>query len=189
MAKKQAKQVKEVVVAEDFQKIIDRGLDVDTSIKNLTYEDSGIKHKLQDVAVENISDGEKSVVLIGTRAKASVVVVEKSTLNNDAPSFAEAQTAIRIGTLRDIVTRVLTLSIAQEKIALAKDILMQNGIDVEIEEALTISKPELKKSMENISSFSEVKKNAVLALNNSMKIETSYRVTFDKIDKDSSEGK
>jgi len=170
-----AKQVRIITASSDVAPLIDRGLDVDIQIKNLTTEDKGIKARLGEVTKASIQEGETGVRLCGEKAAAVVSAVEKYELDASSEQFPKVQKAVENGLLAGIVEKIQQLAVPPADIEKAADILKKAGINVLVAEGFSINAEEFRKM-----SASEVLSIEQESLRNCVTKSTSYRVKYEK---------
>jgi len=173
-----AKEVRSIIASDDVAGLIDRGADVDTQLKNLTYEDKGIKSKLGAVAGDNIQEGETSVRLRGSVSAAVVSAVEKLELNANAENFGKVRMAQEQGLLTGILEKEQTIVVPPAEIDRAVALLKSGGINVLVAESYTIDSESLKKSRAASVSFEHEK--AARVLETCLTRTVSYRVKYEK---------
>lgn len=136
---KVAKVIRKIVASVDIAPLIDRGASVDTELKNLTYEDKGIKARLTEVAGSELQTGETGIRLAGNESAAVISTVEKYELDASNEKFAEVQKAVEEGKLSGIMEKTQQLAVPPADIDKAADILKKAGINAMIAQAFTVS--------------------------------------------------
>lgn len=174
-----AKQVRMMMASSDVAPLIDRGIDVDIEIKNLTVEDKGIKARIGEAAGSAIQEGETGIRLCGTTAAAVVSAVEKYELNANAEKFPAVQKAVEQGLLIGIVEKTQQLAVPPADIEKAAEILKKAGIHALVGEGFAISGEEFRKmATSEVSSIEQG--NARQALRDCVSKSVSYRVKYEK---------
>lgn len=173
-----AKQIRMMMASSDVAPLIDRGLDVDISIKNLTTEDKGIKARIGEEAGGSVKEGETSVRLCGTTAAAVVSVVEKYELNAGSETFPAVRKAVDSGLLFGVVEKTQQLAVPPAEIEKAAEILKKAGINAMVAEGFTICAEEFRKMSANDVLSSEQE-----ALRKCVSKSVSYRVKYEKYEK------
>lgn len=175
-----AKEIRMVSASADIAPLIDRGADVDTQIKNLTYEDKGIKARLGETASNTIQEGETSIRFKGEKSAAVVSAVEKLELNADAEDFTKVKNAVESGLLAGLVEKEQQLVIPAAQIEDAVACLRHNGFkSAMIAETLTINAESFKKiDLNDVSSEQGKARNA---LNKCVSKTVTYRVKYERV--------
>jgi len=125
--------MKRIMASEDMAKIIERGAEVDTEIKNLTFEDKGIKAKLVTMAGEVIGE-DTSVRFSATHSAAVISAIEKVEFDASAEKAGIVKDAVRCGLLGGVVEWKQSLIIPPGQVENARKILNAAGISSTIEE-------------------------------------------------------
>jgi len=171
------KEIRMVMASGDAAGIVDHGFEVDTQLKNLTFEDKGIKSKISEFAATEIQSGETSVRFRGTQAAAVVSAVEKVELDAEAESFPVVRSAIDSGLLEGFVERKLSLVVPPAEVERAAEALKAAGIKVSVAESLSVTADALKnKEVASVEQGAAVK-----ALKACSKSDVSYRVKYEKV--------
>lgn len=174
------REIRAVATLADVSVIIDRGADVDAEIKNLGFEDKGLKVKISEVAQNQLDEGELSVRLLGRKSAAVVSGVEKVELDASAEQFPKVREAIDKGLLTDYVERTLTLVVPSDVAVAAADVLSRAGIRASVQETLKVSSEAFRKVVE-VRSTSLEKGEAEAALLKCVKRDVSFRVKYERI--------
>jgi hypothetical protein len=102
-----AKVAARVITAnEELAPVVDRGLQIDTEIKNLGFEDKAIKARICSSVAFN--DGENTVDLEGTKAIATIT--KKMALEIEAPN-SDFEEAFHKGEFAGAVTRIIEVTV------------------------------------------------------------------------------
>jgi hypothetical protein len=160
--------------------MIDRGADVDTEIKNLTYEDKAIKTKLYGMAEKDLQGGETGVKFQGNVSAAVVSTVEKFELESGKEQFAEVQKAVDAGLLAGIVEKKQELAVPASDIEKAADILKKAGIKAMIAEGFSVVPAGFREMDANAAASAE-QGNARKALKACVSKTVSYRVKYERV--------
>jgi len=171
--------VRVITASEDMAAIVDRGADVDESLKNLTYEDKGLKTKISEAGSEAMEGDETSVKLEGANARALVSSAEKLEIDASAERYSEMKDAVDKGLLEGIVDRKLVLTVPQGDVDRAAEALQTAGIDATVSESLSVKKSDVKKAEESeVASTDHA--TAQGALKDCLVSKVSYRVKYEK---------
>ncbi len=174
-----AKEIRSFVASSDVASLIDRGSDVDTQIKNLTYEDKGIKARLNETAGQNIQEGESSIRLKGEKAAAVISAVEKLELKVNTEDFARVREAVDAGLLTGLLDKDQQLVVPPADIERAAEILKSAGINALVAETFQINSEEFKKpSTGGVSSEHDKARKALEAC---VSKSVSFRVKYEKL--------
>ena len=174
------REIKAVQASADVAAIIDRGADVDADIKNLGFEDKGLKGKISEAAQNQMDAGDLSVRLLGKNSAAVVSGVEKIELDASAEQFPKVREAIDKGLLTDYVERTLTLVVPSDVAIAAADVLFKAGIRANVVEALKVTPDAFRKVVE-VRSTSLEEGEAEEALIKCVKKDMSFRVKYERI--------
>jgi hypothetical protein len=168
-----------ITASEDVAAIIDRGADVDESLKNLTYEDKGLKAKITEAGSDAMEGDETSVKLEGATSRALVSASEKLEINASAERYSEMKSAVDKGLLEGVVLRKLVLTVPQGDVDRAAEALQAAGIEVSVSESLSVKKVDVK-SAEESAPISDDHATAQAALKECLVSKLSYRVKYEK---------
>ncbi len=174
------REIKAVTASADVAAIIDRGADVDAQIKNLGFEDKGLKGKITEAARNQLDEGELSVRLLGKFASATVSGVEKIDLDMSSEQFPKVREAINNGLLNGIVDRTQTLTLPPADVERAAEVLSKAGIKAVVTESLKVSAESLR-SMASGKTMLVQQADAFVALTKCLIKDVSFRVKFDKL--------
>ena len=178
MAKREIRAVKADM---DIAAVIDRGADIDTKLKNLGFEDRGIKMRLTEVAGEQLSDGELSVRLLGKESAAVISRVEKKELDTSSESFPKVRDAIVNGILDGIVSRSVSIAIPEGEIEHAAEELRKLGIPAVVTESFKIEDAYVLTDPNNKFVGSVQKGEAIAELSKCVSTSLSFRVKYERI--------
>lgn len=173
------KEMRMIVASEDLAAIVDRGYDLDTEIKNKTFEDKGIKTKITESVSGQIQTGETSVRLEGNVGVAVVTAVESMELDLGAKRLPEVLAAVDSGVLGGWVDKRRSLVVDQADAEKARDILVKAGVNANVVISMKVSAETLRDQKAGAFGPPE-QKVALEALNESIKRETTYRVKYEK---------
>jgi len=174
-----AKDIRIVTASADVSAVVDRGAEVDENIKNLTYEDKGLKAKLSEVAQSQFAEDESSIKLEGSKARAAVSSVEKTEVDPAAEKFTEVQKAVRAGLLEGIVTRKMSLVVPPGDVEKAAEALKTAGIQATVTESLSVKPDDLRNALKS-ESLSVEHTQAKTALKESVVTSVTYRIKYEK---------
>jgi hypothetical protein len=171
--------VRIITASADVAAIIDRGAEVDESLKNLTYEDKGLKLKITEVGAESMEDEETSVKLEGQAARALVSSSERLEIDASAERYNEVKEAIDKGLLEGVIDRKLVLTVPQGDVIRAEEALKAAGIEATVSESVSVKAADWRKAQQ-----SEVASAdhgiARSALKDCLVSKVSYRVKYEK---------
>lgn len=173
--------IKAVTASADVAAIIDRGADVDAQLKNLGFEDKGLKTKITDSARNQLDEGELSVRLLGKTSAAVVSGVEKVELDVGAEQFPQVRAAIDGGLLAGVVERSVSLVIPPGDVERAAVELRKAGIRATVTETLKVSADVLRDQMAPGMTGSVQEVAALHALAKCVKKDVSFRVKYERI--------
>ena len=113
--------------------LIDKGAAIDTELKNLGFQDKGIKAKLGELVGDsiNLEDG-PSVKVSGDNAIATITKKQALSLNVGCEAYAEVEKAMKAGLLAGAVEKILGLAVAPDQIEKAAEALKAAGIGVTV---------------------------------------------------------
>ena len=170
-----AKEMRLMVASDDISGLIDHGAEVDNQIKNLTFEDKGIKTKLTDVIAPQIQEGESSVRVKAKVSAAVITVVERVDVDFCSPAYPKVKEAIENGILEGVVERKLSLVVPPLDLVKAAEILKKAGIKATVSESISVKADDLRKE-----ALTEDLKQAIEWLKQCVKKDTTYRVKYEK---------
>jgi len=170
------KEIRVIVATGDVAGLIDHGSDVDSQIKNLTYEDKGIKTKISESVTDQIQKGETSVRLKGNLAAAVVSAVEKVEIDASKESFPVVRKAIDAGVLEGVVERRLSLVVPPADVEKASQALKKAGILASVTESLSVTPEAMKQEATSVEQSTAMK-----ALEGCVNRDVSYRVKYEKV--------
>lgn len=174
------REIKAVTASADVAAIIDRGADVDAQLKNLKFEDSGLKTKITEAGQNQMFDGELSVRLLGQKSAAIVSGVEKVELDASASEFPVVRAAIDKGLLEGTVERTIQLVVPPGDVERAAAALVKAGIRATVSESLSVTTDAVRTIQASRASVPE-KAAAEVALLACVKKDVSFRVKYERI--------
>ena len=174
------REIRIITASSDVAAIIDRGADVDTQLKNLGYEDKGLKTKIAEAAQNQLSVDELSVRLVGQKSAAVVSGVEKVDLDAGAEKFAIVRAAIDKGLLAEYVERTVSLVVPPGDVDRAAEELRKIGIKATVTETLKVTAESMRRIGEVRSTSLEVAE-AEVALSKCIKKDVSIRIKYERI--------
>jgi len=174
MAKKDVRVVK---VPDDIAGMIDKGVDIDNEVKNLTFEDKACKQGITDFAKNELEKDESSVLLEGKKGIALVSQVQSYKVEGGADTFPEMVRTAKLGLLGGVVKMERTLVVPPSKIDEAVEALIQVGISASIVEDFSVKPADYRKHKEVKTASEDVQK-ATEALNGCLSVSDSYRVKY-----------
>ena len=179
MAKKT--NVRVASVDERVATLVDRGCEIDYELKNLTVEEKGTKKIIGDEAAKLLQAGEMTVKLEGTRAFATVAVIEKYEIDASKEEFNAADLGIKSGAFREAVTVVKTLAVPPDKVEQACELLKRAGVSAMVQVSYDIDAKEMRVLLDSKPVVTEMQA-AVAALKKCAVCKTSTRVSYEKKD-------
>jgi hypothetical protein len=172
--------VRVITASADMAAIVDRGADVDENLKNLTYEDKGLKAKITEAGSEAMEGDETSVKLEGSHARALISTSERLDIDASAERYSEMKAAVDKGLLEGIVDRKLVLTVPMGDVDRAAEALQAAGIEATVSESLSVKKADVKKAAESeVASTDHA--TAQAALKDCLVSKVSYRVKYEKV--------
>jgi hypothetical protein len=175
------REIRAVEASSDVAAIIDKGADIDTQITNLGFEDKGLRKKVENLAKEQMGDGDLSLRLLGKTSAALVSGVEKVELNMSAEQFPDVQAAISKGLLAGLVDRNLTLVVPPADVERAAAELAKAGIRANVVESMKVSGDKLREEMAPGKIASREYTEALHSLNACVKRDVTFRVKYERI--------
>jgi hypothetical protein len=175
------REIRAVTAGDDIAGLIDRGSDIDTQVKNLTFEDKGIKTKITQSAQDQLDSGELSVRLVGKTAAAVVSGVEKVDLDVGSEQFLQVREATVNGILKGIVSRKLDLAVPEGDIERAAEELRKLVIQAVVTETFKVEDASDITDPQKAFVGSVQKTEAIVALSKCIKRDVSFRVKYEKI--------
>jgi hypothetical protein len=175
------REIRAVTASEDISAIIDHGYDVDNKIKNLSYEDKGLKLQITNSAKDQLDGDELSVRLLGKTAAVVVSAVEKVDLDVSAEQFPQVREAIDNGILSGIVERTMTLTLPPADVERAAEALTKAGIRSVVTETLKVSSDVLRDQLKTGVTTSLQYADALKALSKCLKRDVSFRVKYERL--------
>jgi hypothetical protein len=172
------KEIRLIVASESQAAIIDHGADVDTQIKNLSYEDKGIKAKIRELAEKKMNEGEKSVRISGEKSLALVSVSQKVELDVSAEKFPLVKSAVDKGFLGGIVVKEFNVVIPSADLVRAAAVLKAAGIQATLEETLGLNKAVFDEMA--MAGVSQEEANARAALKESVSKSETFRIAYER---------
>lgn len=171
------KEIRMLTASGDMAAVVDRGSDLDTQIKNLTFEDKGIKTKLTETFSKEIGRGETSVKVGGTRAAAVITAAESVAVDYASDKFAGLMKDVESGLLDGVVERKMSLLVPSEKVKEAAEVLKKAGLNASVTDVLSVKAETLR----NTEAGSAEQGKALANLKACVKVETTYRVKYEKV--------
>lgn len=174
------REIKAVEASADVAAIIDRGADVDSQIKNLGFEDKGLKTKITEAAQNQLNPGELSVRLVGKTSAAVVSGVEKIELDYNSEHWKTAREALDKGLLQGVIEITRTLVMPPDSVLKAAEILQKAGMGVGVEEFIKIVDSSVLTDEGKSFVGSVQAGEAIVALSKCVKKDVTFRVKYDK---------
>jgi hypothetical protein len=168
-----------ITASEKVVGLVRRGYELDVEIKNLGFEDKGIKKMLSEELEEEFGE-DTSVRVEANECAAVVTQSEKFVVKGDAESISAVRDAVENGLLGDAVKteRVLNVPVAdREK---AAEILKAAGIGATTTVNLTVDPAEYRTLKDSESSSAEAAE-AKKTLEGITERKVSYRVKYEKV--------
>ena len=176
MAKSKARLI---TASEKVTGLVQRGYELDVELKNLGFEDKGIKAMLAD-ELENEFDDSTSVRIEATSGAAVVSQSEKYAVKGDAETIGKVREAVENGLLGEAVKTEHVLNVPVAERERAAQILQAAGIGATTTVALTVDPAEYR-ALKESETASEESAEAKKALESITERKVSYRVKYEKI--------
>jgi hypothetical protein len=175
---------RKIVASEKLVGLIDRGFEVDTDLKNLGFEDKGIKKMLTEELEPEFKDGEKTrtepVRVEATKAAATVSIAEKYEVDAANPSFEGVRKAAQAGLYGKVVEMETLINIPSAERERAAMILKAAGIGVTTSTVVSVD-PEGYREMLVSPAVSAEAAEARRVLQESVTKTTGFRVKYEKL--------
>lgn len=175
------REIRAVQADSDVSGIIDRGADIDNQLKNLGFEDKGIKTKLTTVAKDQLGQDELSIRMMGKNSAAVISSVEKIDLDTSTESFVKVREATVNGVLSGIVSRGLELTVPESDIERAAEELRKIGIPAVVSETFKVEDATVLTDPNKSFVGSVQKGEAIAELAKCVNKDISYRVKYERI--------
>jgi len=174
-----AKKPRLITASEKVSNLVNRGYEVDVDLKNLTFEDKGIKKMLADELEAQF--GEDTALRVeGTNGAAVISQSETYVLNGNAETVATVREAAEKGLLGDAVKVNKVLNVPADDRERAAEILQAAGIGASTSVELTVVPADYRQLMES-ETASEETAAARESLKELAERKLSYRVKYEKI--------
>jgi hypothetical protein len=168
-----------ITASEKVEGLVRRGFELDTEIKNLGFEDKGIKKMLTEELEEEFGE-DTSVRVEATGCAAVVTQSEKFVIKGDAETITAVREAAERGDLGDAVKTEQSLNVPVADRQKAAEILKAAGIQATTSVTLTIDPAEYRTLQDSESASAEVAE-AKKALEGITERQISYRVKYEKV--------
>jgi len=166
-----------ITASEDMASLIDQGAEVDTEIKNLSFRDKALKGKITEGISPSMEEGEKSLVVNGNKASATITTSEKCILDASKEGFELVKTAAEVDIFGDALTVKREVQIPGDDLDKAVGILIAAGINASLKTEVSVSAPEFRKLEPN----GEQGHDQVLdVLRRCVETEVTFRVKYGK---------
>lgn len=176
MAKSKAKLV---TASEKVTGLVDRGFEVDVDLKNLGFEDKGIKKILTEEMAESFGD-DTTVRVEGNKAAAIISLSEKYVINGDADTIDKVRKAAEQGFLGNAVEVEQVLNIPPSERERAASILQAAGITATTSVSVSVVPAEYRVLVSSPVSSAEIAE-AKATLESVTERQVSYRVKYEKL--------
>ncbi len=176
MAKSKARLV---TASEKVTGLVDRGYEIDVDLKNLTFEDKGIKTMLGEELGESFGE-DSSIRVEGKKGAATISQSEKYAVKGDAESIDKVRKAAEQGLLGDAVTVEQVVNIPLADRERAAQILQAAGISATTSVNVAIVPAEYRALRDSEVSSAEAAQ-AKEVLDKVAERQVSYRVKYEKI--------
>ena len=175
------REIKAVEASSDVAAIIDRGADIDSQIKNLGFEDKGIKTRIVEIVKTQLNENELSVRLIGKTSAAVVSGVEKFEMDVNSEDFKTVREACYNGFLVGIVDRTVSLILPPGEVEEAAEILKKAGIRATVTESFSLKDNSVLSNTNKSFVGSLQVGDAICALSKCVTKDLSFRVKYEKV--------
>jgi hypothetical protein len=172
--------IRKVEASGDIVGLIDHGYDVDTQLKNLTFEDAGVKKILLDKVSKEMKEEEKSVNFIGKKASAMVTQTQKYNIDCSDESIEEIKKLANLGMFDEAVKTEVVLKIPESYRERVAKILGAVGIEVETVVNVSVDPEAYRQFMKKENNSVEHAK-AKKLLGDSVVQDVNYRIKYSKI--------
>lgn len=169
-----------ITASETVKGLIDRGFEVDVQIKNLGFEDKGIKKMLADELESSFEDDSTSVRVEGADGAAIVSQFEKYTIDGDAEELAHVEDIADKGFLGDALKVAKVLNIPTSDLERAEEVLREAGIDASLSAKISVSPPDYR-ALKDRESVSVEETAAYNALSKLINRSVSFRIKYEKV--------
>jgi hypothetical protein len=168
-----------ITASDKVKELVDRGYEVDVEIKNLGFEDSGIKKLLSD-ELGGSFEGITTVRVEGENAAAVVSQSERYKISGSPEDLTYIEILADKGYLGKSVKVEKALSVPYSDIDKAKQVLKNAGIDASVLFKLSVSPADYRALKDNESASAE-ETEAYNALSELIERSVSYRVKYEKV--------
>jgi len=168
-----------VEVDEHVSVLIDRGYEVDTELKNLTFEDKGIKKMLADNLEEKFGE-DTTIVARGQKGQATITVSEKYVVVGDAEAIESTILSAKEGLLGEAVKTSTSVNIPECDMGRAVEILLAAGIGVTVEVGISVDPGAYRALVEGEHTTARSAR-ARDVLKSILEKKTGYRVSYKKV--------
>ncbi len=169
-----------ITANEKVRGLVDRGFDIDVELKNLGFEDKGIKKMLQDELAPEFAGSTEPVRAEGGRAAAMISASEKFEVDAAAPTFEAVRKAVTDGLFGKAVEAELSVNIPVADRERAAQILKAAGIGVTTSTSVSVDPEEYRNLLATTASSTEAAE-ARKALTAAVVKTTTYRVKYEKL--------
>jgi len=172
------KEIRMILAKDSLALLIDRGASVDVELKNLTFEDKGIKSKINEQVVADFAEGEQSLRFDGKQARALISKTDTFNINTGAASFTKVKAAVDAGLLKEVVDVTQKLSVPPAHLAKAAAILTAAGIPASLTDSYEVE-PEAYRALLAKATSTVEEDEARKALAASVEHGTNFRVKYE----------
>jgi hypothetical protein len=172
------KEIRMILAKDSLALLIDRGASVDVELKNLTFEDKGIKSKINEQVVADFAEGEQSLRFDGKQARALISKTDTFNINTGAESFTKVKAAVDAGLLKEVVDVTQKLSVPPAHLAKAAAILTAAGIPASLTDSYEVE-PEAYRALLAKATSTVEEDEARKALAASVEHGTNFRVKYE----------
>jgi hypothetical protein len=133
------KEIRRITASEDVAGLIDRGAEIDTELKNLSYQDKGHKSKLTKFVEGQLEEGEISLRIKGNKSAAVISASEKYSFNVTGDEIEdEVVQAAEKGIFGGVVKIGTSIHIPPADLARAVEVLNEAGIAASMSKSYSI---------------------------------------------------
>ena len=168
-----------ITASEEVTGLVDRGYEVDVDIKNLGFEDKGIKKMLADKLEDEFGD-DASIVVEGNQGIATIGRSERFVLNGTADEIDGIRDSAESGFLGDAIKTEVVLNVPVADRKRAANILKAAGIDATTVVQLAVDPEEFRVLRDSPVTSSEAA-DAKKALADIVESKVTYRVSYKKV--------
>jgi hypothetical protein len=170
-------EIRKIVASSDIAGLIDRGAEIDTELKNLTFQDKGHKKQITTHVENLIEDDETSVRVEGNLASALVTAMKQYSFVATHEKAKEVTDAAEKGILGGAVKVIISVRIPPADMARAVEVLNEAGIPATLTKSYDIEAKNYREFSDEVSPEVAAIKDI---LDECIDETTSFRVKYEK---------